>query len=172
MHSIPQNSSCTATCLLSNKLSKTNYMLSITTEVRFGLIWFYGTSTIVGYLMPNLFLYIITVLFQTIQFSINIIFIYTQFYFKQFFLHKYLIQMLKQFYFRQFSISTQFWCQKAVLFQTIQFIISPQFSSIWSIRRYIIRAKVDLRAMAMKGYATFLKAPVLLEPHHQDCLGS
>ena len=24
----------------------------------FGLVWFYGTSTIVGYLMPNPFLYI------------------------------------------------------------------------------------------------------------------
>ena len=35
------------------------------------LVWFYGTSTIEGYLMPNLFLYIKTVLFQTIQFSIS-----------------------------------------------------------------------------------------------------
>ena len=30
------------------------------------LVWFYGTSTIVGYLMPYPFLYIQTVLFQTI----------------------------------------------------------------------------------------------------------
>ena len=36
-----------------------------------GLVWFYGISTIVGYLMPNSFLYIKTSLFQTIQFSIN-----------------------------------------------------------------------------------------------------
>ena len=34
------------------------------------LVWFYGISTIVGYLMPILFLYIETVLFQTIQFNI------------------------------------------------------------------------------------------------------
>ena len=34
-------------------------------------VW-YGTSTIAGYLMPNPFLYIQTVLFQTIQFSISI----------------------------------------------------------------------------------------------------
>ena len=29
-----------------------------------GLVWFYGTSTIVGYLMPNPFSYIKTVLFS------------------------------------------------------------------------------------------------------------
>ena len=36
----------------------------------FDLLWFYGISTIVGYLMPNPFLYI-RVLFQRIQFSIS-----------------------------------------------------------------------------------------------------
>ena len=36
-----------------------------------GLLWFYCISTIVGYSLPNLFLYIQTVLFQTIQFSIS-----------------------------------------------------------------------------------------------------
>ena len=30
-----------------------------------------------------------------------------------------------------------------------------------------LRARVDLGAMAMKGYSAFLKAPALLEPHHQ-----
>ena len=30
-----------------------------------------------------------------------------------------------------------------------------------------LRARVDLGAMAMKGYSTFPKAPTLLEPHHQ-----
>ena len=35
------------------------------------LDWFYGISNIVGYLRPNPFLYIRTVLFQTIQFSIS-----------------------------------------------------------------------------------------------------
>ena len=36
-------------------------------------VWFsfYGTSTILGYIMPNPFLYIKTVLFQTVQFSIS-----------------------------------------------------------------------------------------------------
>ena len=29
------------------------------------------------------------------------------------------------------------------------------------------RARVELRAMTMKGYSTFPKAPALLEPHHQ-----
>ena len=39
-----------------------------------GLVWFYGTSIIVGYLMPNSFLYIWIVLFQKILFSISIVF--------------------------------------------------------------------------------------------------
>ena len=33
------------------------------------LVWFYGISTIAGYLMPNPFLYLEAVLFQTIRFS-------------------------------------------------------------------------------------------------------
>ena len=31
----------------------------------------------------------------------------------------------------------------------------------------LIRAKVDLRTIAMKWYSSFPKAPALLEPHHQ-----
>ena len=42
--------------------------------VWFGLLWFYGITTIVGNLKPVPFLYIQTVIFQTIQFSISIIF--------------------------------------------------------------------------------------------------
>ena len=33
------------------------------------LLGFYGISTIIGYLMPNPFLYIYSVLFQTVQFN-------------------------------------------------------------------------------------------------------
>ena len=58
-----------------------------------GWVGFYGISTIVGYLMINLFLYmyktvlkVLTVLFQTIQFRIS-----TQF------------KCIKLFYFKQFS---------------------------------------------------------------------
>ena len=36
-----------------------------------GLVWFYGISTIVGYLMPNPFVYIQIALFLTIHFSIS-----------------------------------------------------------------------------------------------------
>ena len=36
-----------------------------------GLVWFYSISTIVSYLTSNSFLYIQTVLIQTIQFSIS-----------------------------------------------------------------------------------------------------
>ena len=42
---------------------------STTIVVRFRLVWFYDISTIVGYLMPNLFLCIKTVQFQTILLS-------------------------------------------------------------------------------------------------------
>ena len=35
------------------------------------LFGFYGISTFVGYLMPNPFLYKLSVLFQTIQFSVS-----------------------------------------------------------------------------------------------------
>ena len=38
--------------------------------LEFGLVWFYSTSIIVGYLVPNTF-YRYKVLFQTIQFSIS-----------------------------------------------------------------------------------------------------
>ena len=43
--------------------------------VFFNLVWFYGISTIVGYLMPNQFLYIETVLFQTNQFDMSNFFV-------------------------------------------------------------------------------------------------
>ena len=35
-----------------------------------------------------------------------------------------------------------------------------------------LRARVDLGAMAMKGYSAFPKTPALLEPHHQMVLVS
>ena len=58
-----------------------------------------------------------------------------------------------------------------VLFQTIQFIISTQFSSIWPIDRTLevlpLPVRVDLKAIAMKGFSIFPKAPALLELHHQ-----
>ena len=59
------------------------------------VVWVYGISTFVGYLMPNEFLYIFMkiVLFQTIQFSIN-----TQF------KCKYSLIVKKHFCFRLFSL--------------------------------------------------------------------
>ena len=56
------------------------------------VVWFYGISTIVGYLMPNPFLYIYTIIFQTIQFIISIVFCLYSW-------------MSKQFYFKQFSLA-------------------------------------------------------------------
>ena len=55
---------------------------------RFGLVWFggfYGISTFVGYLTPNPFLYKLSILFQTVQFSISTQFnCQKHFYFKLF----------------------------------------------------------------------------------------
>ena len=42
----------------------------------FDLVWLYGTSTIISYLMPNQCFYIKTVLFETIQFCISTKFIW------------------------------------------------------------------------------------------------
>ena len=50
----------------------------------FDLFGIYGILTIVGYLIPDLFLYIQTVLFQTMQYSISMQFNVQEFYFKQY----------------------------------------------------------------------------------------
>ena len=59
------------------------------------LVGFYGISTFVGYLMPNLLLYKESVLFQTIQ-----IFMSSQFNCQKHFYFK-LFSLVKQFYFEQ-----------------------------------------------------------------------
>ena len=60
------------------------------------LFGFYGISTFVGYLIPNPFLYKFSVLFQTIQFSIGLDFVYSllnvkTFLYKKSVKHKYAI---------------------------------------------------------------------------------
>ena len=71
-------------------------------------------------------------------------------------------QYKKQFYFKQFGLANV--CSlsvKTIIFQTIQFSISTQFSSIWPTGPYQVlplRVRVDLRAMTVKGW---------MEPHHQ-----
>ena len=55
------------------------------------LVGFYGTSTFLGYLTPNPFLYKLSVLFQTIQFRMS-----TQF------------DCQKHFYFKLFGLVKQF----------------------------------------------------------------
>ena len=53
---------------------------------------------------------------------------------------------------------------KTVPFQTIQFSLITQFSSIWHIDRTPsgVSTPVDLEAMLMKGYSLFPEAPALL----------
>ena len=88
----------------------------------------------------------------------------------------------------QLSISTQFKCKYGLIVknhfyfklfslpQTINFRISmllvlfnPQIGPYQVLP---LRARVDLGAMAMKGYSAFPKAPALLEPSPSDCLVS
>ena len=60
---------------------------------------------------------------------------------------------------------------KTVLFQTIQFRISTQLSSIWSIDRTLpLQTRVDLGMMAMKGYSTLSFSITGASP--SDCLVS
>ena len=80
---IPQTSSITRTspldCLVQDTLGggvltplqKCSWCILQSQLTRQCLVGFYGISTIVGYSMPNPFLYKRTVLFQTIQFSIS-----------------------------------------------------------------------------------------------------
>ena len=90
--------------------------------------WVYGISTFVGNLMSNPFLYKLSVLFQTVQFSMGTQFnCQKHFYFKLFkFSQTILIQTI------QFCININFFHTqlnvKTVLFQAIQFSISTQFS--------------------------------------------
>ena len=57
--------------------------------------------------------------------------------------------MSKQFYFKEFSLALVFYPY-----------IGPY--------QELPRAKVDLKAVAMKEYSAFPKAPALLEPHRQN----
>ena len=78
-------------------------------------------------------------------------------------------------------MSTQFKCNyglilKTFLFQAIQFTQTIHFSIsmllvlfnplIWPYQVLPLRTRVELEAMAMKGYSAFPKAPALLKPHH------
>ena len=101
-------------------------------------------------------------LFQTIQFSVNTVWISKTVPFQTF---QFSIQ--KQFYLKQFSLALV--CilnARTVLFQVIQFSISTQFSSIWPIDRTLSDATTlghsGPGSMAIKGYSAFPKAPVLL----------
>ena len=66
----------------------------------------------------------------------------------------YAVYVSKQSYFKQFSLSTVY---RLVLFNLL--IVSYQMLPP--------RVRVDMKAMAAKGYSEFPKDPELLEPHHQ-----
>ena len=62
---------------------------------------------------------------------------------------------------------TPFLCKEWVIFQTIQFSISMLLILLEPYQVLPLRARVDLGAMAIKGYSVFPKAPALLGPRHQ-----
>ena len=84
------------------------------------VVWYYDISTFVGYSMPNLCLYKLSVLFQTIQFSIS-----TQFDYQKHSISSYSVQSNSSNSTIHFSISTVLVHTqlnvKTVLFQRIQF---------------------------------------------------
>ena len=78
----------------------------------------------------------------------------------------------KLFYFKQFSLTVvQFQCQKQFYFKQVRFAKVRSFlsfdSKIGSYQVLPLQARVNLGAMAIKGYSAFPKAPALLESHHQ-----
>ena len=100
----------------------------------FSLVWFHEILTRISYLRPNPFLYIWTVLFQTIQFSISTVSMSKTVLFQtiQF-------SIEKQLYFKHFSsVKVRSLNVKTVLFQAIQFSIKTLFSSIWPIDRTLL----------------------------------
>ena len=78
-------------------------------------------------------------------------------------------------------MSTQFKCKYGVIVKNVSISSYSVYSIHFSISMLLVllnpligpyqvlllQARVDLGAMAMKGYSTFPKAPALLEPHHQ-----
>ena len=64
--------------------------------------------------------------------------------------------MIKQFYFKQFNLA----------YHLFALSLNGQTVLFDSFQVFLLQVTVDLRAMAMKGYAAFLKALALLEPHH------
>ena len=135
-------------------------MKKYSTLTRFGLVWFYGIPTIVGYLMPNLFIDInSSISNNSVKHKYSFFFVYTQLNVKTS-----LFQTI------QFSIGKQFKWQKQFYFKQFS-LASVQLSSIWLLDRTLSGAttlgRVDLGAMAIKEYSAFPKAPALLEPHYQ-----
>ena len=131
--------------------------------IGFGLVGFYGISTIVGYFMPNPFLYISTVLFQTIRFSINAQFKYQKHFFFSLFslINKVkclqvLLGITNNSIKHQLFIYTQL-NVKSVLFQSIQFSISTHFSSLVPIDRILLgTTSPDKRGPASDAYKKVL----------------
>ena len=112
------------------------------------------------------------VIIQTIQFSISIVFIYTQLKVKTVLFQTIQFSIQRKFHFKQFSFALIHSLNvKTVLFQAVQFITSMQFSSIRPINRALSGATTPSQrgfgSDDNEGYSVFPKAPALLEPHHQ-----
>ena len=113
----------------------------------FSLVWFYGTSTIVGYWKQNPFSYIYIYIYINISISK-----------------------------RQFNISAKLKCQKSVLFQAIRFSIRTLFNSIWPTDRTlsgaIIPSQNGLGSDGIKEVLRIPKSSSITETSLSDCLMS
>ena len=137
------------------------------------MIWFYGISTIVGYLMPDPFLCTKTIIVQTIWFIRITGFFYTQINIKTVLLQTIQFSIQKLFISSNLVCrNTQFKYQNSPI-QTlpskpIHFSIVTQFCFIWPYDRTLSGATTEGRnEPGSERYSVFLKAPALPESHHQ-----
>ncbi len=120
--------------MLPKSLIAANYISLLIKGVGW-LIGFYGISTFVGYLTPNPFLCILSVLFKTIQFSMSTQFnCQKHFYFNLFSLFKQLYITIK------FNVSIKHqsvvYSDQTVLFLTVQFSISHLFALSLNVKQF------------------------------------
>ena len=133
------------------------------------MVWFYGTSSILGYLMLNpphayLLNMYVNILLKTFLNELKLILFHTVTGFQV------LLCITNNSFKNQSFVYTQL-NDQAVLFQTIQFSLSHLFALSLIEKQFykvlLLPGRVDLGVMATKRYFAFFKAPASLEPHHQ-----
>ena len=129
------------------------------------MVWFYGISTIIGYLMSNPFLYIQTAIFQTIQFNIIMQFISIWPIFKQLILAwvQFSLALVQFFVFTQLNEKKQLISNNSVERKHTVLFDPP----IGPCQVPPPPGQSGPGSNGIDRYSTFPKTPALLKPHHQ-----